>query len=174
MKPDMTDQISSSPSLEKPTSQSEGTVSVHDIPSAAIEKAAEVCADSDSHASGLFPTFSHLTGGRSLSEAENLQETGSFKLRGPASKFMSCARRIGPEARGRGLGRRSCSGGCPRRKARAGFKAPLSCPSWLPLQAGGDPNLWGRGAAFRAQSRRVPPAGRHLARAGKGFRPPLR
>lgn len=43
------------------------------------------------------PTFSHLTGAEVYLKLENLQETGSFKLRGASYKIQNLRGKIGPE-----------------------------------------------------------------------------
>ena len=65
---------------------------------AAIEKAAEFLRGRVIRTPLVYsPTFSHLTGAEVYLKLENLQETGSFKLRGATVKIHRLREQIGPE-----------------------------------------------------------------------------
>ncbi len=77
-------------------------------------------------------TFSKLTGAEVYLKLENLQETGSFKIRGATFKILSIADRIGSE----GVVAASAGNhaqGVALAARRAGIKATIVMPQWASL-----------------------------------------
>ena len=61
-------------------------------------------------------TFSSMAGHDVYLKLENLQKTGSFKIRGAYNKIQSLTSRATGQRRCGGFGRKSCPGGCFRGK----------------------------------------------------------
>lgn len=68
------------------------------IPLPELQRAAQVLRDKVIHTPLVFsPTFSQMTGARVFLKLENLQETGSFKLRGATYKIYNHRHEMGPQ-----------------------------------------------------------------------------
>jgi threonine dehydratase len=78
------------------------------------------------------PTFSHLTGAEVYLKLENLQETGSFKLRGASYKIQNLLGRIGPEGVVAASAGNHAQGVALAAK-RAGLKATIVMPECASL-----------------------------------------
>jgi threonine dehydratase len=78
------------------------------------------------------PTFSRLTGARVYLKLENLQETGSFKLRGATYKILSSLDGIGPEGVVAASAGNHAQGVALAAK-RAGLKATVVMPEWASI-----------------------------------------
>lgn len=95
---------------------------------AAVRKAAEVLSGRVIRTPLVYsPTFSHLTGADIYLKLENLQETGSFKLRGATFKIQNLKEAIGPEGVVAASAGNHAQGVALAAK-RAGFKATLVMP----------------------------------------------
>ena len=137
---------------------------------AAIEKAAEVLRGRVIRTPLVYsPTFSHLTGAEVYLKLENLQETGSFKLRGASVKIHELRERIGPEGVVAASAGNHAQGVALAAK-RAGFKATIVMPESASLSKqeatqtyGGEVLLFGQNLAECLQQ------AEHLARQGKVF-----
>ncbi len=137
---------------------------------AAIEKAAEVLRGRVIRTPLVYsPTFSHLTGAEVYLKLENLQETGSFKLRGASVKIHELRERIGPEGVVAASAGNHAQGVALAAK-RAGFKATIVMPESASLSKqeatqtyGGEVLLFGHNLAECLQQ------AEHLARQGKVF-----
>jgi threonine dehydratase len=95
---------------------------------AAIERAAEVLRGRVIRTPLVYsPTFSHLSGAEVYLKLENLQETGSFKLRGASYKIHQLQGKIGPEGVVAASAGNHAQGVALAAK-RAGFKATIVMP----------------------------------------------
>ena len=95
---------------------------------AALEKAAEVLRGRVIRTPLVYsPTFSHVSGAEVYLKLENLQETGSFKLRGATYKIRKLRGGIGPEGVVAASAGNHAQGVALAAK-RAGFKATIVMP----------------------------------------------
>lgn len=100
------------------------------------------------------PPLSERFGGTILSKLENLQNTGSFKVRGAASKVLSLDRSAVPGVVAASAGNHAR--GVARAARVAGIPATLVMPVWAPVakssaaqrEGGGDTRILLRGESF--------------------------
>ena len=100
------------------------------------------------------PPLSARFGGKILSKLENLQNTGSFKIRGAASKVLSLERSATPGVVAASAGNHAR--GVARAARFAGIPATLVMPVWAPVakssaaqrEGGDDTRIILRGESF--------------------------
>jgi len=137
---------------------------------ASIERAVEVLRGKVIHTPLVYsPTFSHLSGAEVYLKLENLQETGSFKLRGASYKIQNLLGEIGPEGVVAASAGNHAQGVALAAK-RVGVKATIVMPESASLAKqeatrnyGGDVVLAGQSTSESIQQARL------LAQAGKVF-----